>query len=189
MHLQKWRKLYTLQHYSFGNSHKKFYGVDHDRVISPGGIEVDYFALRVTPFSVVIAITPDQKVLCVRQHRYTTNQITIELPMGSSDGGDLLIAARRELEEETGFTSKDLKEIGRYQEANGFAEFWGHVFFAKNTKVADKPAQDPEDKNLIELCQYTVPEIRQMIAYGKMTDASSISAFAIAYFQGKLTNI
>ncbi len=189
MPLRKWQKLYTLQHYRFGNTHKKYYGVDHDRVISPGGIEVDYFVLRMTPFSVIVAVTPEQQILCVRQHRYTTNQITIELPMGNADGGDLLIAARRELEEETSFTASDLKEIGKFQEANGIGDLWGHVFLTQNALVAKKPAQDPEDKNLIELCYYSVAEIRQMIACGHMTDASSISAFAITYFQGKLTNI
>ncbi|MDF1497698.1 MAG: NUDIX hydrolase [Patescibacteria group bacterium] len=189
MHIKKWQKLYTLQHYGFGNDHKKYYGIDHDRVISPGGAEVDYFVLRISPHSVVIAVTPEQKILCVRQHRYATNEVTIELPMGNSDGGDLLIAARRELEEETGYTAIDLKEIGKYQEANGIAEFWGHVFFTKNAVLAEKPAQDPEDKNLIELCSYTVPEIQQMIAQGHITDASSICAFSIAYFGGKLSNI
>jgi 8-oxo-dGTP pyrophosphatase MutT (NUDIX family) len=189
MPLQKWQKLYTLQHYAFGNGRKKFYGVDHDRVISPGGIEVDYYVLRMTPHAVVIAVTPEHKILCVRQHRYTTGEVTIELPMGNSDGGDLLIAARRELEEETGYTAKDLKEIGKFQEANGLAEIWGHIFLTQNAVLADNPAKDSEDKNLIELCNYSVAEIQQMIAYGQITDASSICAFAIAYFQGKLTNI
>ena len=184
MTLKKWQKLFTLKHYRFGNAHKTYYGVDHDRVISPGGVEVDYFFLRITPFSVIIAVTPERQILCVSQHRYTTNEITIELPMGNCDGGDLLIAARRELEEETKFTSANLKEIGKFQEANGIAESWGHVFITSEAVPTEKPAQDPEDKNLIELCSYTVPEIRQMISSGRITDASTICAFAQADYQG-----
>ena len=184
MPLQQWQKLYTLQNYRFGNKNKKYYGIDHDRVISPGGIEVDYFVLRVTPHAVVIAKSPGGQILMVRQHRYTTGEVTLELPMGNADGGDLLLAARRELEEETGFTAQDLKMIGKYQEANGIAEIWGHVFFSRQAEMAKNPARDDLDKDAIVLCPYPVDVIRQMIADGRITDNSTICAFAIADYQG-----
>ncbi|MFZ6015643.1 MAG: NUDIX domain-containing protein [Patescibacteria group bacterium] len=185
MPLEKWKKLYTLQRYSFGRENKKYYGVDHDRVISPGGIEVDYFVVRLTPHAVVIALSPAGSILMVRQHRYTTGEVTLELPMGNSDGGDLLLAARRELEEETCFTASDLKQIGKFQEANGIAEIWGHVFLSRQAEPAKVPGRDELDKDAIELCSYHVAEIRHMIADGRITDASSICAFAIADYQNQ----
>lgn len=184
MPLETWKRLYTLNHYAFGNRDKKFYGVDHDRVISPNGSERDYFVVRVTPHAVVIAQSPGGQILMVRQHRYTTGEVTLELPMGNADGGDLLLAARRELEEETCFTAQDLKMIGKFQEANGIAEIWGHVFISRQAEIAKNPARDELDKDVIVLCPYPVNVIRQMIADGRITDASTICAFAIADYQG-----
>jgi len=184
MQFGTWRKLYTQHHYSFGNQNKKFYRVDHDHVISPGGHECDYFVVRIAPHAVVIAQNNGGQILMVCQHRYTTGEVTLELPMGNSDGGDLLLTARRELEEETCFTAQDLRMIGKFQEANGIAEMWGHVFISHKIEIAKNPAQDEMDKNAIVLCAYSVGVIRQMIADGRITDASTICAFAIADYQG-----
>ncbi len=124
-----------MRHYRFKNRHKTFYTVDCDRAMSPGGAEVEYFVIHVTPFSVVMAMISDYKVVCVRQHRYPTNEVTIKLLMGNSDNEDLLLAARRELEEETGYRSRETKEIGKFQEANSIAEMWG-MFTLHNQRIS-----------------------------------------------------
>ncbi len=182
--MKKWQKIKTLKRYSFGIGDREFYGLDHDQVITPGGADGEYFVIRNSPHSVIIPIRPGGIILLVRQHRYATDEVTLELPMGNSDGGDLLLAARRELEEETGHTGH-FAEIGKFQEANGIAEIWGHIFIAHEVVQASNPASDPMDKDLIELCPYTIQYVRKAIAQGEITDASTICAFAIADYQGR----
>ena len=59
--------------------------------------------------AIVIAVTPDDRVLFVEQYRVAIQARTIEMPaglVGDLDGKedeDMLLAARRELEEETGW--------------------------------------------------------------------------------------
>ncbi len=65
----------------------------------------------------IVAATPQRKLLLVEQYRVPLGQLCIELPAGlvgdSVDGGDSpLAAARRELEEETGYTCEELEIIG-----------------------------------------------------------------------------
>ncbi len=66
---------------------------------------------------VIIAVTPADEVLLVEQHRLPVGASVIELPaglVGDEDAGeDLLVAANRELDEETGWTAKDLHIINR----------------------------------------------------------------------------
>jgi ADP-ribose pyrophosphatase len=66
---------------------------------------------------IIIALTPDDEVLFVEQFRVPIMQRTIEMPAGlvgdlagQGDEG-ILVAARRELEEETGYTSEDIRAL------------------------------------------------------------------------------
>lgn len=57
----------------------------------------------------VLPVTPDGNVVLVRQFRFGTNTISLEVPGGMIEPGeDPLLAVRRELEEETGYVAGDV---------------------------------------------------------------------------------
>lgn len=172
--MKKWQKLRTLENHPYGT----YYKVDSDEVITPGGQPGNYFVIRLAPHSVIIPIDSDGNIYMVRQHRYPTNQITLELPMGNTDGQDPLETAKRELEEETGLTAESWEYLGRFQEANGIAEIYGHIYLAHGISKAPNPRQDKLDKNLFELVTFSEQQIRTMILDGTIEDASTICAFA-----------
>ena len=61
-----------------------------------------------------IARTPDNEILLIRQFRYGTKRMELEIPGGMIDPGeDPLAAGCRELFEETGFVGKNAKIIGK----------------------------------------------------------------------------
>ncbi len=66
---------------------------------------------------IVIAVTPEDKVLFVEQYRVPIRQRTIEMPAGlvgdieGQDDENALLAARRELEEETGYACEDMEFV------------------------------------------------------------------------------
>jgi len=62
----------------------------------------------------VLAITADQQVVMVRQYRHGIEDVCLELPGGLVDPADAspLVAAKRELLEETGYAVETLEQIG-----------------------------------------------------------------------------
>lgn len=124
----------------------------------------------------------------VRQHRYPKDLVTIELPMGSTDGQDPLIGAKRELEEESGLKSDDWVELGRIQVANGISDSVGHLYLARNVIKVQVPTLDPADQDMIDGLVFTLEEARKMMVKGEIEDAGTICAFAKAEMLGFLEN-
>ncbi|MBU2566627.1 NUDIX hydrolase [Patescibacteria group bacterium] len=185
MPIKEWQKVRTLKREEF----RKGYARELDEVITPAGKKVTYDVIRRDPYPVIIAILPNGKILLVKEHKYPTGKISIGLPMGGSDGQDLIIAARRELEEETNYTSDDFEYLGDFEPNNGFSDATGHVYFTKNVTKATNPAHDPLDDEAIEVLEVTISEFEQMIADGTIKDGPTITAFCIAEKQGKLVDL
>lgn len=61
-----------------------------------------------------MAITPDKQILLKREYRYSCKEDLVEIPAGTFDKGetDPLAVAKRELLEETGYSSENWTYLG-----------------------------------------------------------------------------
>ncbi|KZC17887.1 DNA mismatch repair protein MutT [Rhodanobacter sp. FW510-R12] len=77
--------------------------------------------------AIILAVTPEDRVLFVEQYRVSILQNTIEMPAGlvgderGREGEDALLAARRELEEETGYRCQRVEFIHRGPSSSGMS--------------------------------------------------------------------
>jgi ADP-ribose pyrophosphatase len=112
----------------------------------------------------VIAITPQQEMLFVRQYRFGIEDYTVELPGGIVDNGeDHGAAARRELIEETGFSSSKWQYLGKVPSNPVFMDNWIHHWVALDVEeTGDIKLDDGEE---VELLRIPVSEVRR-----KMTE-------------------
>ena len=81
-----------------------------------GQLIAPYYVLEYPPWVNVLALTPEQDVVLIRQYRHGVRQVILELPGGALDEQDASIvqAARRELREETGYAAEEWREIGTF---------------------------------------------------------------------------
>jgi 8-oxo-dGTP pyrophosphatase MutT (NUDIX family) len=105
----------------------------------------------------IVALDADGRVALVRQWRLAADDALLEIPAGgldlADDGAkeDPDVAARRELEEETGLRAATWRKLGEFYSAPGFTDELMHLFLATDLAPADPDGRlgPDEDERLI----------------------------------------
>jgi ADP-ribose pyrophosphatase len=114
----------------------------------------------------VLALTPDQRLVCVRQFRPGHERVVLGLPGGFVDRGETPEqAAARELAEETGYVGRDLQRVVSLRTTSALGE--RHVVIARDCRRETEQRLDEyEDCEPVVL---EVAEVRAELRAGRMT--------------------
>lgn len=131
----------------------------------------------------IIPITSEGKIVMVKQFRKPLEKEIIEIPAGKLEEGELPeVTARRELEEETGYTTNKLEYIQSFYTSPGFADEILYVYVTNELKAMTEKAALDEDE-FVELMEVTLEEAEQLIKEEKIHDAKTV--FAVMYLKLK----
>lgn len=129
-----------------------------------GDATVSDWDLLASPDSVVVLpLTDDGRVVCIRQFRPGPDRVVTSLPGGLVDVGESpLEAARRELLEETGWTARSVESAGHSQWPKSTEV--SHAVLARGCRPGDRQRLDPHEA--IDVVLLTVPDLRQQLRAG-----------------------
>jgi ADP-ribose pyrophosphatase len=128
----------------------------------------------------VLAIDAEDRVLLVRQYRVAVGELLLEIPAGTLDvGGDGSIedpdlAARRELEEETGMRAGSWRKIAEFYTAPGFTSELMHLYIATDLTPADGDRLGPDEDEHLLLERMPVTDAVAAAQRGEFADAKSL---------------
>ncbi|MFO7814431.1 MAG: NUDIX hydrolase [Halanaerobiales bacterium] len=120
----------------------------------------------------VVPITAEGKILLVKQYRIAVDEIILELPAGKlEEGEDVEKCALRELEEETGYRSDNIKNLFYFYTTPGYSSEKLYLFIANGLKHYGQNLDRGEYIELVELCK---EDIIPKIVEGKIKDSKTI---------------
>ncbi|WP_394174156.1 NUDIX hydrolase [Guptibacillus hwajinpoensis] len=130
----------------------------------------------------VIAITPDNKILAVRQYRKALKKAIVEIPAGKLEPGEKPeVTAVRELEEETGYTCESLDKLISFYTSPGFANELVHLYVAKGLEKKGEQAADEDE--FLDVLHLSLEEMEKMLETEEIHDAKT--AYALMYLKMK----
>ncbi|GAB3599786.1 NUDIX domain-containing protein [Microbacterium tumbae] len=153
--------------------------VREDAVTGPAGDGIYGVVTMRNDAVFVIALDDEDRVCLVELERYTTGH-SIEVPAGGTDGEDPLLAAQRELLEETGLVATEWTPIGSMNALNGIADAPEHVFLARDLTQAGSSVRTQQEEGIAGVLRVPFDEVLRMIAEGRITDGETIAALAYA---------
>jgi ADP-ribose pyrophosphatase len=126
----------------------------------------------------IVPITPDLKVIMVKQYRFGSDTISLEVPGGLVEPGeDPAAAAKRELLEETGFEGNVIK-IGEASPNPALHPFKCHMFLALDVQQLGPQTLDPNE--VLDIEYIPLAEIPEYIRAGKINHSLVMNAFYYA---------
>lgn len=146
----------------------RFLKVEGHRVQLPDGKIIDDWTWVITPDYVnILACTHAGRFLCFRQVKYAVPGPCLAPPGGYVEPGEApLAAARRELQEETGYVSDDWHALGSYVVDSNRGVGNAHLFLAlKAREAGGKIHDDLEEQHLVQL---TRGELEQALDHGQI---------------------
>ena len=116
----------------------------------------------------IVPIIDKKFIVLLKQYRYGSDQIMLEVPAGTIDPGERpLSCAKRELIEETGYHGKNWKMIGKYFSTPAYNNCLVHCYL---THCYKKSETNFDEDEVIETKIYSVQEVRRLLKTNKIND-------------------
>lgn len=157
---------------------KIFNVVEMDCYLPSKAIKNKFYSIHLRDWVNVFALTADKKVLFVKQHRMGKNIVTYEVPAGAIDEGeDPQKAAARELVEETGYTSDNIRLLKKISVNPAIQTNNCYLYFAENCVKTSEPDFDETEE-----LEFTLLDLDDVINLENFTLVdNSLSMLAIFY--------
>ena len=156
------------------------FNFDVNRLRLPNGSEGDWECIRHPGGALAVPVTPEGKLILLRQYRFAAEGRLLEFPAGTIEPNeDPAETIKREIEEETGYRANKWQKLGQFFLAPGYSDEIIYAFLAQDLELLEKPPAQDDDEDM-ETVLFTPQELEEAIVAGEPVDAKSISSFFLA---------
>lgn len=149
-----------------------------DTLVHPrSGESMKRLVLETPDWVNVIALTPERRMVAVRQFRFGTRAVTVEIPGGMVDRGEAhREAAVRELREETGYIAPRWSYLGCVEPNPAFQDNLCHHWLAEGAeRTAEQELDHGED---IAVAELELETVRELVRSGAIRHSLVLTALA-----------
>ena len=150
--------------------------VKKNKVQLPNGEVIDdFYTVKIQDASLIVALTQENKILLKTEYRYACQENVIECPAGMIDNDEFPeVAAKRELLEETGYSTDDWTYLGATWESTSKLTNNMHLFLARNCIKINSQLLDKNEH--LEVFEIDFEEAVKLVMSGKINANSSAHA-------------
>lgn len=151
--------------------------------VEPGTVIDDFHLLRSPSWAACVCLTEAEELVLVEQYRHGHGGTSLELPAGVIDPGEVpLEAARRELEEETGYSPAELVPLWKVRPEPARHDQWAHIAFARGARPSGVQKLDEAER--IRIVLRPAAELDAILE--QMVHATHVGALLLAARRGLL---
>jgi 8-oxo-dGTP pyrophosphatase MutT (NUDIX family) len=145
------------------------------------GLEKEFTVAHAPDWVNVVAVTPDDQLVLVRQFRYGSDAYSLEVPGGVIEHGeDPLTAGLRELAEETGYGGGSARMLGKVRPNPAILDNWCHFAL-----VAGAVPAGPMNWDLDEEIDVSTVPVAQALAWARSGEIThSLTIAALMFLEG-----
>ena len=149
-----------------------FLKVQCDKIRLPDGKHSVREYIRHPGAVVILPLFDDGSVLLERQFRYPLDQVFIEFPAGKIDAGeDHLECAKRELQEETGYTATDWQFVCTIHNAIAYSDEHLDIYLARGLTAGERKLDEGE---FLDIYKAPLSELLEQVRLGQVTDVKTV---------------
>lgn len=151
----------------------KIIKVTHDDVLLPNGSTSKREIVHHNGAVAIIAVHEDH-LYFVRQYRTPTDEVILEIPAGKVEKDEAPDeTAKKELKEEIGAVSSDIRKLYEFYTAPGFASELIHLYIAEDIKLEEQALESDE---FLDIVKIPLNSLKEHLEKGHFRDAKTIIA-------------
>ncbi len=163
------------------------FSVTRDRTRSPRtGKEHEVYVVHMVDWLMTVPLTEGGELVLVRQYRHGSGETSLEAPGGLHDEAreQPEEGAARELAEETGYGGGVIRFLGELRPQPAFMSNRVRIYLAQGVRRRAEPRPDAGED--LEVVLIDPREVPARIASGEIDNAMTVTALALARFDGYL---
>ena len=150
-----------------------------DRIVSKNGFEMVHSIVSMPDFAIIVPVLDNSRLVMIWNYRHAIDGWELELPAGHIEDGEKPdVCAKRELEEETGYSGRSWKKLGWFHPSPGTSSQKAYAYLARDLSRG-RANREPYEVGM-EVKTLPIQEVYKLLWRGEIVHSPTASALGIA---------